>query len=70
MAPPYDVNNDDGDGIFAQENRVDRKDNYPILTVSDMVLMFSNVLPSRMNNVQQVIEIIEQRHQKDDETPS
>ncbi|MCF6258151.1 MAG: IS701 family transposase [Gammaproteobacteria bacterium] len=50
--------------VFLLKQRAERKDNYPMLTVSDMVLIFSNILPSRMNNLQQVVEIIEQRHQK------
>ena len=48
---------------FLLKQRAERKDTYPMLTVSDMVLIFSNILPSRMNNLRQVIDVIEQRHQ-------
>jgi len=50
--------------VFLLKQRMARKDNYPMLTVSDMVLIFSSILPSRMNGLEQVIGIIEQRHQK------
>lgn len=50
--------------VFLLKQRAQRKDNYPLLTVSDMVLIFSSILPSRMNNLKQAIEIVEQRHQK------
>jgi len=50
--------------VFLLKQRAERKENYPMRTVSDMVLIFSIILPSRMNNLGQAIDIIEQRHEK------
>lgn len=50
--------------VFLLQQRVVRKDKYPLLTVSDMVFIFATVLPTRMNNLEQAIEIVEQRHRK------
>jgi SRSO17 transposase len=50
--------------VFLLQQRLVRKNNHPLLTVSDMVFIFATVLPSRKNNLEQAIEIIEQRHRK------
>jgi len=34
------------------------------LTVSDMVLVFATILPSRINDLDQVIAVVEERHRK------
>jgi SRSO17 transposase len=50
--------------VFLLQQRLVRKNNHPLLTVSDMVFIFATVLPSRKNNLEQAIEIIEERHRK------
>ena len=48
--------------VFLLQQRVARKDDYPLMTVSDMVFIFATILPSRRNNLAQALEIVEQRH--------
>lgn len=48
--------------VFLLQQRAKHKEDHPLLTVSDMVLIFTSVLPSRMKNLRQAIDIIEQRH--------
>jgi SRSO17 transposase len=50
--------------VFFLQQRITRKKEHPLLTVSDMVYIFASVLPSRMNNLAQAIEIVERRHRK------
>src|SRR4030065_792390 len=50
--------------VFLLRQRAVRKDNYPLLTVSDMVFVFASVLPNRVNNLPQAIAVLEERHQK------
>jgi hypothetical protein len=50
--------------VFLLQQRIVRKNSHPLLTVSDMVFIFATVLPSRKNNLEQAIEIIEERHRK------
>ncbi len=50
--------------VFLLQQRSVRKDSYPLLSVSDMVYVFATILPSRMNNLDQAMQIIEQRHRK------
>lgn len=48
--------------VFLLQQRVKYKEEHPLLTVSDMVLIFASVLPSRLNTLGEVIDIIERRH--------
>ena len=50
--------------VFLLQQRLVRKNTHPLLTVSDMVFIFATILPSRRHNLEQAIEIIEQRHRK------
>ncbi len=50
--------------VFLLEQRSVRKDSYPLLTVSDMVLVFATILPSRINDLDQAIAVVEERHRK------
>ena len=50
--------------VFLLQQRVVRKDNYPLMTISDMVFIFATILPSRRSNLAQALEIVEQRHRK------
>ena len=50
--------------VFLLEQRQAHKKEYPLLTVADMVFIFSHVLPSRTNGLDQLLEIVEQRHRK------
>jgi hypothetical protein len=51
--------------VFLPQQRITRKKEHPLLTVSDRVYIFASVLPSRINNLvwcfilAQAIEIVE-----------
>lgn len=50
--------------VFILRERAVRKDSYPLLSVSDMVYVLATILPSRINNLEQALQVIEERHRK------
>jgi len=50
--------------VFLLEQRSVRKDSYPLPTVSDRVLVFATSLPSRINDIDQEIPVVEERNRK------
>lgn len=50
--------------VFLLRQRVARKTNYPLLTVSAMVMILATILPSRVNTLEQALQIVEERHRK------